>query len=461
MSSVTKEGWVTKRGGTFKTWKKRWFVLQGNVISYYENKPNKKLKGTIELTDDCGAEIATKADCRRQPSFKIRVPAVRTYYVVAESEVERKAWVDIINKTIENGKSEAAKSSDPEAPKPKPVEKPGKRVNLDSFDILKVLGRGTYGKVQLVRSKIDGKIYAMKTMSKRLLEETEQIDQALTERNILLKTAHSFLVHAHAAFQTKEKIFMILDYVPGGELFGRLKNEGQFSEDRTRLYAAEIMLGLGHLHKQGFVYRDLKPENILLDADGHLKITDFGLVKTNMKNESDTTNTFCGTPEYIAPEMLRQQPYSKSVDWWSFGILVFEMLTGLPPFYDENTHKMYRMIIEDDVVFPGSMSPEAQDLISKLLDKDPAYRLGAGDDDVEEIKRHPFFAPLDWDDVLNRRIQPEWVPEISNELDVSNFDEEFIGQVPGNSFEDDSLLGADVQKNFTNFSFQDSALNDS
>jgi len=198
---------------------------------------------------------------------------------------------------------------------------------------------------------------------------------------------------------------MVLDYVPGGELFGRLKEEGSFSEQRVRLYAAEILVGLGHLHSLKYVYRDLKPENILVDSDGHLKLTDFGLVKTKMETDS-TTSTFCGTPEYIAPEMLQQQPYTKSVDWWSFGILVYEMLTGLPPFYDENVNKMYRMILSEPLTFPDSMSPEAQDLISQLLDRNPETRLGASANDYEDIKKHPFFAPLNWDKVLSKQYTP-------------------------------------------------------
>jgi len=441
-----KEGWIMKQGGVIKTWKKRWFILNGSSISYYEKKGSKEI-GRIDLK--IASEISLAPECKKQPAFKIVTPD-RTYYLTTETSQEASDWIKALGQA--RGDSSASKVA---AAVPKVTTK---KVSIEDFDIISVIGRGTYGKVQLIRNKADKKLYALKTMSKHLLEESEQIEQTLTERDVLLKTVHPFLVAAHFTFQTPEKIFMVLDYVPGGELFGRLKEEGKFSENRVRLYAAEILLGLGQLHSLGFVYRDLKPENILVDAEGHLKITDFGLVKAKM-NGNSTTSTFCGTPEYIAPEMLQQQPYTKSVDWWSFGILIFEMLTGLPPFYDENTNKMYRMIINDPIDFPDDMSPEAQDLISKLLDRNPATRLGAGPTDVEEIKSHRFFAPLRWPDVMSRKIEPEWKPEISNATDTRNFDEEFTQEAAAVSFEDPSLIGATTQKEFEGFTCtQDSAL---
>lgn len=437
----SKEGWLTKQGGAIKTWKRRWFTLSGAILSYAE-KQGKKPKGSIELSST--AVIDHAPDCKRQPAFKIAIQGGRTYYIVGATKAECQEWIDAIRKAA------GQNPSSPAAPAQPAPSGPGAKPSLDNYEIIKVLGRGTYGKVQLVRSKSDNKIYALKTMGKRLLEETDQVEQTLVEKEVLLKTRHPFLVSAHAAFQTPEKIFLVIDYVPGGELFNRLKEEGKFSESRTRLYAAEIALGLGAMHSHGLLYRDLKPENILIDADGHLRLTDFGLVKTQMFGDS-TTGTFCGTPEYIAPEMLTQQPYTKVVDWWSFGIIVFEMLTGLPPFYDENTNKMYRMVLHDQVVFPPYLSPEAVDLISKLLDKDPAHRLGGSEEDVEEIKRHPFFKPINWDDVLAKKYTPEWIPSIKGELDVSNFDMEFTAEPAAISYEDESLIAQSTQQSFEGF----------
>ena len=445
MSKPIKEGWLTKQGGKIKTWKKRWFALEGTVLSYAE-KQGKKLKGSMDLSHATSVEHAP--DCKKQPAFKVIIPSVRTYYIVGSTKEECQEWIDAIKSVLPSVKSTAPAPAAAAASESTP-DADGKP-SLDNYDVLKVLGRGTYGKVQLVRSKLDGKVYAMKTMGKRLLEETEQIEQTIIEKDVLLMTRHPFLVSAHATFQTPQKIFMVLDYVPGGELFGRLKEEGKFSENRVRLYAAEMALGIGALHSRGLIYRDLKPENILIDAQGHIRLTDFGLVKTHMFGDS-TTTTFCGTPEYIAPEMLNQQPYTKVVDWWSFGIIIFEMLTGLPPFYDENTNKMYRMILQDKVVFPPNLNATAVDLISKLLEKDPSVRLGGGDGDVEEIKKHPFFESLNWDDVLEKKYTPEWVPDIKNDLDTSNFDQEFTAEPAAISFEDESLIDTSTQLSFQGF----------
>jgi serine/threonine protein kinase len=266
----------------------------------------------------------------------------------------------------------------------------------------------------------------MKLMDKKLLQETDQITQTITEKKVLFEAAHPFCVSAHATFQTPDLVVMVLDYVPGGELFSRLKDDGKFTEARTRLYAAELALGIGNLHSHGFIYRDLKPENILVDHEGHLKITDFGLVKPHMDDADATTTTFCGTPEYIAPEMLQQKPYTKSVDWWSFGTLVYEMLAGIPPFYDDNTNRMYRRIVSDTIQFPPGFPPLARDLVNALCNRNAAERLGASARDVEEVKEHPFFQELSWDLVLQRKYTPEWIPRILNEQDTQFFDQEAL-----------------------------------
>ncbi|OHT11416.1 AGC family protein kinase [Tritrichomonas foetus] len=431
-SKVIKEGWMTKQGGIIKTWKKRWFVLNGDILHYYL-KPGGREKGQINITD--AKIIDTAPECRKQPAFKINIPGIRTYYIISDSMNDVKDWIETLE-TVRVGKSNVNETN---------------TVSLNDFDLIRVHGRGSYGKVQLVRNKSDHQLYAMKTMSKRLLQEFDQIEQTIAEKNVLMQTVFPFLVGAHFSFQTDAKIFMVLDYVPGGELFNRLKEEGKFSESRTQLYAAEILLGLGHLHSLGFVYRDLKPENVLVDAEGHLKITDFGLVKTNLKNAKDTTTTFCGTPEYIAPEILQQQPYTKGVDWWSYGVLLYEMLTGLPPFYHENTNRMYQMIINEQVDLQHRLSNVAKDLIVKLLDKDQKTRFGSGEQDAEEIKLHPFFKGLNWDDVKHKRTQPQWVPSIRNDTDTSNFDQEFTQEEAMISFEDGSLINAESQDAFVDF----------
>ncbi|OHT14359.1 AGC family protein kinase [Tritrichomonas foetus] len=449
---VKRSGWMTKQGGVVKNWKKRWFVLRGKELAYYE-KPDKKESGVIDLTK--AKEITTAPETKKKCALKI-VTSGRTYYCYTDTQNDCDSWIKDLNLAIgiEISKKSLV-SSQPTSQKPSSQNKTfhnddNNKFTLDDFTLIRVLGRGSYGKVQLVRCKRDQKLYAMKTMSKKLLEETDQVEQTIIERDILFSMHHPFLVSAYCCFQTDKKVFMILDYINGGELFGRLQEEGAFNETRARLYAAEIALAIGQLHKLGFIYRDLKPENILIDRDGHLRITDFGLVKAKMTDKS-TTTTFCGTPEYIAPEIITNKPYTKDADWWSYGVLVYEMLNGIPPFYDENTNKMYRMIISEKITFPSHFSDEAVSFLSQLLERDPTRRLGTGPGDIEDIKAHPWFAPLNWNKVLNKEVQPEWVPDIKNEIDTSNFDETFTNEKVQISVEPDSVLSKETQKCFVGF----------
>jgi serine/threonine protein kinase len=338
--------------------------------------------------------VISAPECKKQPAFKILIPNVKTYYLVCLNAQDCQDWLTMLER-IRLGK-------------PAVVEKQ-RKIGPDDFETIRLLGRGTYGRVDLVRHRADGTYYAMKTMNKQALAQFGQVQQTFTERDVLLKTVHPFLVGAHFTFQSDTELFLVLDYVPGGELFQRLKEETMFSEARSRLYGAEILMGLGHLHSLGFIYRDLKPENILLDYGGHLRLTDFGLVKMNLAADT-TTSTFCGTPQYMAPEMLERQPYTRSVDWWSFGIILYEMLTGWPPFYNENMRALVRAICNDRVGFPQHVSQDARDLILRLLDKRPELRLGACEYDYQEIQAHPWFAGMDWDAVYNKTTQPEWVP---------------------------------------------------
>uniref|UniRef100_A0A347ZJ76 non-specific serine/threonine protein kinase n=1 Tax=Reticulitermes speratus TaxID=60591 RepID=A0A347ZJ76_9NEOP len=447
-----KEGYLEKQGGFLKSWKKKWYEVKGTTIYSYKKKGSEALS-QIPIRPKYTVQACTEG--KKSHCFKINTES-RAYLFAASSDKEAKAWISTIKELISNSSSSNASAASIK-PQGSGSIAPNKKLSVEDFDVISVLGRGTYGKVQLVRLKSNAQLYAMKTMSKRRLAESDQIEQTITERNVLTQIVHPFLVGAHYSFQNEVKIFLVLDYVPGGELFGRLKEEGNFSESRVKLYSAELLLGLGHLHSLGLVYRDLKPENILVDKEGHIRITDFGLAKKTAFGE--TTNTFCGTPEYIAPEMLLKQPYDKVVDWWSFGILIFEMLTGLPPFYDENVNTMYKAILHVEVEYPSGMSGPVKDLISKLLDKNPKTRLGAGPTDAEEIKAHPFFNGIDWKAVYDKKTKPEWVPKLKNGVDVTNFDEEFLAEPTGFSFEDPTLLDTDTQSAFAGFTcVADSAL---
>lgn len=298
--------------------------------------------------------------------------------------------------------------------------------------MLCVIGRGSFGKVMQVRHKADGRIYAMKVMRKDAIIAKNQVTHTRDEKNILQSIRHPFIVNLNYAFQTKDKLYMILDYVNGGELFYHLKKEGRFEEARVRLYAAEISSALIHLHSHGIIYRDLKPENILLDSDGHIVITDFGLSKE--VPQDNETHTFCGTPEYLAPEVLRGQGHSFPVDWWSLGTLIYEMLTGLPPFYSKHINVMYQKILNAPLVFPSTMSTEAKLLLEGLLDRDSDTRLAG-----EAVKSHPFFAGLDWSELDARQIKPIFIPPVRDIMDTTQIDEYFTAERPTDS-QVDSLM---------------------
>ena len=303
------------------------------------------------------------------------------------------------------------------------------KYGVDDFEVIKVLGKGAFGKVMLAKAKDTGTIYAMKALSKAQLIERNEVTHTKTERRALEDTHHPYLVHLRFAFQTPTKLYLVMDYCNGGELFYHLKKAHRFAEPRARLYAAEICSALHHLHKLKIIYRDLKPENVLLDAEGHVRITDFGLAKDSMEL-GDKTNTFCGTPDYLAPEIIQSKGHGRGVDWWSLGTMIYEMLGGLPPFYSENFNVMYERILRAPLEFkpPEVFSSEARALIDGMLQKEPELRLGSGEADGDEIKRHAWFAPIDWAKLDRREIEPTFKPTVTSELDVSNFDEEFTTQ---------------------------------
>ncbi|EIW71239.1 hypothetical protein TREMEDRAFT_42662 [Tremella mesenterica DSM 1558] len=338
----------------------------------------------------------------------------------------------------------------------KPAHTP---LTIDSFELLKVVGKGSFGKVMQVRKRDTLRIYALKTIRKAHIVSRSEVTHTLAERTVLAQVNCPFIVPLKFSFQTKEKLYLVLAFINGGELFHHLQREGKFNETRSRYYAAELLVALEHLHGFNVVYRDLKPENILLDYTGHIALCDFGLCKLNM-TENDTTNTFCGTPEYLAPELLSGHGYTKCVDWWTLGVLLYEMMTGLPPFYDENTNEMYRKILSDPLRFPEEFGSEARSLLTQLLNRDPAKRLGVNG--AQEIKNHPFFARhIDFKKLWAKKIQPPFKPAVASAIDTSNFDEEFTSEVPLDSVVDDSHLSQTVQQQFAGFSWSVSPLGES
>uniref|UniRef100_A0A672SVE3 Serum/glucocorticoid regulated kinase family member 3 n=1 Tax=Sinocyclocheilus grahami TaxID=75366 RepID=A0A672SVE3_SINGR len=290
----------------------------------------------------------------------------------------------------------------------------------------------SHTKVLLAKRKRNGKCYAIKVLQKKVILNRREQKHIMAERNVLLKNVkHPFLVGLHYSFQTTDKLYFVLDFVNGGELFFHLQKERTFPEPRAKFYIAEMASALGYLHSLTIVYRDLKPENILLDSQGHIVLTDFGLCKEGI-SQADTTTTFCGTPEYLAPEVLRKQPYDNTVDWWCLGSVLYEMLYGLPPFYSRDTHEMYDNILHKELVMRPGASTAAWFILQALLEKDHTRRLGYRDD-FNEVKEHEFFSTINWDDLEQKKLPPPFNPSVESQYDISNFDPEFTEETVPNS----------------------------
>ncbi|XP_075226417.1 ribosomal protein S6 kinase alpha-2-like isoform X2 [Lycorma delicatula] len=307
------------------------------------------------------------------------------------------------------------------------------KADPSQFELLKVLGQGSFGKVFLVRKVVgadSGTLYAMKVLKKATLKVRDRVRTKM-ERNILVDVRHPFIVRLHYAFQTEGKLYLILDFLRGGDLFTRLSKEVMFTEEDVKFYLAELALALDHIHSLGIIYRDLKPENILLDADGHISLTDFGLSKLPLDDQK--AYSFCGTIEYMAPEVVNRKGHSFAADWWSFGVLMFEMLTGALPFQATSRKETMTQIMRAKLGMPQFLSQEAQSLLRVLFKRNPANRLGAGPEGVNEIKNHPFFATIDWERLLRKEIQPPFKPAVSRADDAFYFDSEFTSKSPKDS----------------------------
>ncbi|KAM7135269.1 ribosomal protein S6 kinase alpha-2 isoform 1-T1 [Molossus nigricans] len=302
------------------------------------------------------------------------------------------------------------------------------------FELLKVLGQGSYGKVFLVRKVTGsdaGQLYAMKVLKKATLKVRDRVRSKM-ERDILAEVNHPFIVKLHYAFQTEGKLYLILDFLRGGDLFTRLSKEVMFTEEDVKFYLAELALALDHLHGLGIIYRDLKPENILLDEEGHIKITDFGLSKEAIDHDK-RAYSFCGTIEYMAPEVVNRRGHTQSADWWSFGVLMFEMLTGSLPFQGKDRKETMALILKAKLGMPQFLSGEAQSLLRALFKRNPCNRLGAGSDGVEETKRHPFFSTIDWNKLYRKEVKPPFKPAVGRPEDTFHFDPEFTARTPTDS----------------------------
>uniref|UniRef100_A0A3Q2WME4 Protein kinase domain-containing protein n=1 Tax=Haplochromis burtoni TaxID=8153 RepID=A0A3Q2WME4_HAPBU len=318
-----------------------------------------------------------------------------------------------------------------------------KRMQVEDFKYISVLGRGHFGKVLLAEFKKTGKLYAVKALKKRDIVTRDEVDSLMSEKRIfemINASRHPFLVNLHGCFQTSDHVCFVMEYLPGGDLMIHIHND-VFTEAQTRFYSACVLLGLEFLHLNKIIYRDLKLDNLLMDADGSSHIlTFYTTTQTESRTEvcdvsagmghGDRTSTFCGTPEFLAPEVLTDDNYTRAVDWWGMGVLIYEMLVGESPFPGEDEEEVFDSIVNDDVQYPTCIPPNAVAIIQKLLKKNPLKRLGGGERDANEVKGEKFFETIDWEALLAKKVTPPFLPSIKEPTDVSNFDSEFTQLQP-------------------------------
>ncbi|XP_065354750.1 RAC serine/threonine-protein kinase [Calliphora vicina] len=486
-ATIVKEGWLQKRGEHIKTWRSRYFILRSDgTLHGWRSKPNENAPPERPLNDFTikGCQIMT-VDRPRPFTFIIRglqwtSVVERTFSV--DTERERQEWTDAI-RTVASSLSELGETAmctsdntdmtdvdmasiaENELCEKFSVQGTStrssggvKKVTLENFEFLKVLGKGTFGKVILCREKATAKLYAIKILKKEVIIQKDEVAHTITESRVLQTTNHPFLISLKYSFQTNDRLCFVMQYVNGGELFFHLSRERIFPEERTRFYGAEIISALGYLHSQSIIYRDLKLENLLLDKDGHIKIADFGLCKEDI-TYGRTTKTFCGTPEYLAPEVLEDNDYGRAVDWWGTGVVMYEMICGRLPFYNRDHDVLFTLILVEEVKFPRMISDEAKSLLAGLLAKDPKKRLGGGPGDVKEIQVHPFFASINWTDLVQKKIEPPFKPQVTSDTDTRYFDKEFTGEsVELTPPDPTGPLGSIAEEpHFPQFSYQDMA----
>jgi len=313
---------------------------------------------------------------------------------------------------------------------------------------LSLIGRGGFGKVHQVMKKDTKQIFALKSLSKKHLIDTNNVENTLAECDILRKIAHPFIVRLHSAFQTERKLYLVMDFVNGGHILFHLHREAIFSEAQARFFLAEVVLSIEHLHSRDIIHRDLKPENVLLDAEGHVVLTDFGFAKENVK-AGDSAGSFCGTFEYMAPEVIAKNRYGKPADCWAIGILLYDMLRGHPPFQHDNDRQLFKKIMNDKLKLPNYWSPETCGLLRGLLQRDVNKRLT-----IPKIKAHSFFRKIDWEKMLRKEIAPPILPSLPKGIhDVSNFDVALTGEQNIDSETPITPLSGEFQAMFQGFSY--------
>ncbi|KAI9871591.1 MAG: Serine/threonine kinase, partial [Pleopsidium flavum] len=412
---------------------------------------------------DTHAELPTDYGQGRQPQPQQPPQSRYDPKVYADFDQQPQALVPhpATNKTSYNQLAQAPRPTSPQqvpSPQPELKEAPsqprtGTRISLDHFNFLAVLGKGNFGKVMLAETKATKQLYAIKVLKKEFIIENDEVESTKSEKRVFLianKERHPFLLNLHACFQTETRVYFVMEYIRGGDLMLHIQR-GQFGTKRAQFYAAEVCLALKYFHENGVIYRDLKLDNILLTLDGHIKVADYGLCKENMWYNA-TTSTFCGTPEFMAPEILLDKKYGRAVDWWAFGVLIYQMLLQQSPFRGEDEDEIYDAVIADEPLYPIHMPRDSVSILQKLLTREPEIRLGSGVTDAQEIMSHAFFRNINWDDVYHKRIPAPFLPQISSATDTSNFDSEFTSVTPVLT-PVQSVLSQAMQEEFRGFSY--------
>eukprot|EP00027_Filamoeba_sp_ATCC50430_P013102 CAMPEP_0168573782 /NCGR_PEP_ID=MMETSP0413-20121227/18721_1 /TAXON_ID=136452 /ORGANISM="Filamoeba nolandi, Strain NC-AS-23-1" /LENGTH=831 /DNA_ID=CAMNT_0008607061 /DNA_START=125 /DNA_END=2619 /DNA_ORIENTATION=+ len=432
--SMDRTGYLNKEGGKIKSWKKRYFVMKGaSGKILYAKKQNSGELGVIDLEGISAEKVRALGEYKKRKFIIAIDTPKRIFYLQAESQQEQSDWFESIRRAVVF------------------LNEKKKPISIQDFEVLAAIGKGNYGRVLQVMKKDSGMVYAMKILDKSRIIKNEELEQALTEKRVLQNAIHPFIVQLYFSFQSDTQLFFVLDYVSGGELLYRLQQCKHFDEDTARFYAAEILCAIEYLHNLGVIYRDLKLENILINDDGHIMLTDFGLSKTGMNGPKARTKTVCGTPEYLAPEILTEQGYTNSVDYWSLGVAIYEMLTGSTPFNNPDVIKLYNMIANADVEYPPTMSEVAKSLIQALLQRNAQKRL----DDPSAIKKHPFFSKMDFDKLVAKEIVPPYIPDVMDKTDTSNVAPKY--KLDKAALKDDEsnpmILTGLAQQQFSEFSF--------
>ncbi|KAL6948447.1 hypothetical protein ACO0OE_002483 [Hanseniaspora uvarum] len=436
---------------------------QPNLNDRYENHQPEFYDKSFEVFDD--EEVKNFLEKEHSPTKDPRelTPELEDYKVMEsnspQNNVVTKENINRLSQHLSIAE-EVTPISSPTKKSPAKTKNKKKKISLDDFMLLKVLGKGNFGKVLLAQSKTTDQLCAIKVLKKEQLLKNNDMESMKAEKKVFMlatEAKHPFLTNLYCSFQTENRVYFAMEFIGGGDLMWHVQNH-RLSVKKAKFFAAEVLLALKYFHDNGVIYRDLKLENIMLTPEGHIKLADYGLCKDEMWYGCKTS-TFCGTPEFIAPEILKEQQYTKSVDWWAFGVLLYQMLLCQSPFSGEDEDEVFNSILTDEPLYPIDMAGDIVQIFQGLLTKDPEERLGSGPEDALEIMREPFFRNINFDDILNMRVRPPFIPQLNGPGDTQYFEEEYTS-APPTLTPVNSILNSSMQEQFRGFSYlpQDSLL---